>query len=298
MRISEKGKQLIKSYEGCRLQAYKCPGDTWTIGWGHTKDVYEGQTITQQEADRLFDEDIKKYEVPEKYGSFNQNQFDSLTSFAYNCGMGALDDVLTSANITGTMEMYKKGGGVILPGLVRRRKEEIELYNTPMSEDQVQIAPSEGYIVQSGDTLSGIAERYGTTYQELARINDINDPSLILAGQLIKLSGPAPVVPQNMNIYTVVSGDTLSGIADKYGTTYQELASINGMSNPNNIYVGQQIKVSGKVSVPTVVTYEIQSGDSLSGIAAKYGTTWHNLAQINSISDPNMIYPGQVLKIK
>lgn len=131
MRISEKGKKLIKKYEGCRLTAYRCPSNVLTIGYGHTGDVYEGQTITQAEADRLFDEDIKRYERPVQAYNVNQNQFDALTSFCYNCGAGALEDVMTSGDVTGTMAMYKHGNNrVVLPGLVRRRKEEIELYNT------------------------------------------------------------------------------------------------------------------------------------------------------------------------
>ena len=72
MKISENGKNLIKKYEGCRLTAYFCPSGILTIGWGHTGDVKEGQTITQSEADRLFDLDIQKYEVAHKYGNFNQ----------------------------------------------------------------------------------------------------------------------------------------------------------------------------------------------------------------------------------
>lgn len=148
MRISEKGKELIKSYEGCRLQAYKCPAGAWTIGWGHTQNVCEGQVITQAQADNLFNVDVQKYEVPERYGSFNQNQFDALTSFAYNCGMGALDDVLTSGDITGTMAQYKKGGGIVLQGLVRRRAEEIALYNTPIytgpTEYKIKEYPEKG----------------------------------------------------------------------------------------------------------------------------------------------------------
>lgn len=95
--------------------------------------------------------------------------------------------------------------------------------------------------------------------------------------------------------HTVQSGETLSGIAAKYGTTYQSLAAINGIDNPNLIYAGQVLKLTG--SAATSKTYTVQSGDTLSGIAAKYGTTYQRLAQINGISNPNVIYPGQVLKI-
>lgn len=134
MNISEKGKALIKSYEGCRLTAYKCPAGVWTIGWGRTGGVREGQRITQAQADMYFNEDIKKYEAPvQRYSGLNQNQFDALVSFCYNCGQWALKDVMESGNITGTMRLYNKGGGQVLPGLVRRRNEEIELYNTPVA---------------------------------------------------------------------------------------------------------------------------------------------------------------------
>ncbi len=106
---------------------------------------------------------------------------------------------------------------------------------------------------------------------------------------------PAPVPEPASKTHTVQPGETLSGIAAKYGTTYQHLAQINGIADPNLIYAGQVLKVSG--SATAAKTYTVQSGDTLSGIAAKYGTTYQRLAQINGIGDPNLIYPGQVLKI-
>ena len=96
--------------------------------------------------------------------------------------------------------------------------------------------------------------------------------------------------------YVVKKGDTLSGIAAKYGTTYQALASYNNISNPNLIYPGQVIKIPG---VP-IQTYTVQKGDTLSGIAAKFGTTWQVLYEKNKEvigNNPNLIKPGQVLKI-
>ncbi|WP_099205901.1 LysM peptidoglycan-binding domain-containing protein [Scatolibacter rhodanostii] len=109
---------------------------------------------------------------------------------------------------------------------------------------------------------------------------------------------PAPAPQPASNTYTVQSGDTLSGIASRYGTTYQNLANLNGIANPNLIYPGQVLKVSGSVaSAPTAQTYVVKSGDTLSGIASKYGTTYQAVAAKNGISNPNLIYPGQVLKI-
>ena len=99
--------------------------------------------------------------------------------------------------------------------------------------------------------------------------------------------------------YTVKSGDTLSGIAAKYGTTYQKLAAINGISNPNKIYPGQKIKISGGSSGGSSATYyTVKSGDTLSGIAAKYGTTYQKLASMNGIANPNKIYPGQKIRVR
>ena len=88
-------------------------------------------------------------------------------------------------------------------------------------------------------------------------------------------------------------GETLSSIATQYGTTYQALASLNGLSNPNMIYAGQVLKVNEKVS--TTRTYTVRSGEALSSIASRLGTTYQALAQRNGLSNPNLIYPGQVL---
>ncbi|EPB3037758.1 LysM peptidoglycan-binding domain-containing protein, partial [Enterococcus hirae] len=99
--------------------------------------------------------------------------------------------------------------------------------------------------------------------------------------------------PSAVQTHVVQHGETLSSIATKYRTTYQALASLNGLSNPNIIYAGQVLKVSGAVSMTR--TYTVQYGDNLSSIATKLGTTYQSLAQQNELSNPNLIYPGQVL---
>lgn len=99
--------------------------------------------------------------------------------------------------------------------------------------------------------------------------------------------------------YTVKAGDTLSGIASKYGTTYQVLASYNGISNPNVIRVGQVIKIpSGNTQVSNKEYYTVKSGDNLSTIAKKYGTTVSQLVSWNNISNPDKIYVGQKLRVR
>lgn len=144
------------------------------------------------------------------------------------------------------------------------------------------------YIVQPGDTLSGIAAKYGTSYQNLAAINGIGDPNHIQVGQVIKATGQ----PSGENTYFVQAGDTLSGIAAKFGTTVANLVSRNGITNPNVIYPGQKIYLTGSSNA-----YTVKSGDTLSDIASAFHTTWQVLAQKNGIANPNVIYVGQTIQI-
>lgn len=142
MRISKKGINLIKKFEGCRLTAYKCPAGIWTIGYGHTEGVKQGQKITQEQADNYLIQDLKKYENHVKNIvnlPLNQNQFDALVSFCYNCGAGNLMTLVKGRNlgqIAIAIPLYNKGGGVILKGLVKRRKAEQELFLTPLKQEK------------------------------------------------------------------------------------------------------------------------------------------------------------------
>ncbi|MGJ3767328.1 LysM peptidoglycan-binding domain-containing protein, partial [Limosilactobacillus fermentum] len=96
---------------------------------------------------------------------------------------------------------------------------------------------SNTYYVQNGDTLSGIANQFGTTVSALVSANHIYNPNVIGVGQKI-------VIPSGTSgVYTVKSGDTLAGIASQFGTTWQALQAKNGIANPNVIYVGQTIRV-------------------------------------------------------
>ena len=100
------------------------------------------------------------------------------------------------------------------------------------------------------------------------------------------------------NTYIVQSGDTLSGIAAKFNTSVDDLVELNGIDNPNLIYPGQELKLSFNSEDNAEVYYTVMSGDTLSGIADKYGTTYQEIAEMNDIINPNLIYPGQCLRIK
>ena len=112
---------------------------------------------------------------------------------------------------------------------------------------------------------------------------------------------PAPAPAPDYTVYTVVPGDTLSGIAAQFGTTYQKIAADNGIANPNYIVPGQVLKIysgNGGGNTGGETTYTVQPGDTLSGIAAQFGTTYQKIAADNGIANPNYIVPGQVLVIK
>ncbi|SFC33300.1 LD-carboxypeptidase LdcB, LAS superfamily [Alkalibacterium subtropicum] len=183
------------------------------------------------------------------------------------------------------------------------------------------VSAAETYTVQSGDTLSVIARDYGTTVDSLASANSISNPDYIVTGQTLTIPGTSGESGSDSNgsnegtsstSYTVQSGDTLSVIARNYGTTVAALVSANTISNPDLIYVGQTLEIpgtdggsdsgdsggdSGPDQTPSGTTYTVQSGDTLSAIARDYGTTVDPLVSANNISNPNLIYVGQVLDI-
>jgi len=156
------------------------------------------------------------------------------------------------------------------------------------------------YRVRSGDTLSGIAAARGTTVDELARVNSISNPNLLYVGQIIRVpagsgGGGAPTTGH----YRVEPGDTLSEIAARFGTTVAAIVKANNLANANVIYAGQWLDIPRGGSTPTPApsrTYTVKSGDTLSGIAQKLGTTVGNLTALNGITNPNRIYPGQTLR--
>lgn len=139
MKMSKKGIELIKKYEGLRLTAYKCPAGVWTIGYGHTKGVKEGQKITNSQAEELLKEDLRVFEngVNKWNLQINQYQFDALVSFAFNLGLANLGKSTLLKKVQANPQdktikdeflKWVNAGGRKLEGLVRRRNEEAEMY--------------------------------------------------------------------------------------------------------------------------------------------------------------------------
>ncbi|MDI6495629.1 LysM peptidoglycan-binding domain-containing protein [Leuconostoc lactis] len=185
------------------------------------------------------------------------------------------------------------------------------------------------YTVKSGDTLSRIAAQFKMSVAEIAALNQISNVNAINVGQVLKVNGTTTNTNTNTNqtntskpaasnaaSYTVKSGDTLSKIAALHQMSLSQLVSLNGITNPNLIQVGQVLKVTGATnnaqpsaptqapsatpSTPTTTTattYTVKAGDTLSRIAAQFKMNLAQIAALNQISNLNAIRVGQVLKV-
>lgn len=139
MTTSQRGIDLIKTFEGLKLTAYVCPAGVLTIGFGTTRNVTEGMTITAAEAERLLRDDLREFErgvsqavnVP-----LEQHEFDALIAFTYNVGLGAfrkstLLRLLNAGDKAGAAKQFarwNRAGGRVLAGLTRRREAERKLF--------------------------------------------------------------------------------------------------------------------------------------------------------------------------
>lgn len=156
------------------------------------------------------------------------------------------------------------------------------------------------YTVQSGDTLSRIAQRYNTTYKYLAELNGIANPNLIYPGQVLTISGAysSNTNTESVAAYTVKTGDCLSAIGKRLGVSWLDIANRNGIHSPYTIFPGQVLTVaSGSQLTNRSQYYTVRSGDTLSGIAVQYNTNYQTLANLNGIANPNLIYKGQTIRL-
>lgn len=152
-----------------------------------------------------------------------------------------------------------------------------------------------------GDTLTKIAKEYGTTVNELARINNIQNINLIYAGRTLRV--PVSNSQENSNleeiVYIVKKGDTLSEIAMKYNVRVNEIARENQIKNVNLIYPGQRliIKTEAMGTEMGHLCYKVVRGDTLYSISRRFNVPIASIVMLNRIQNPNLIYPGQCLKI-
>lgn len=137
--INREGLELVKQFEGCKLKAYVCPAGILTIGYGSTgKHVKPGMVITQDQAEELLRSDLRRFEdcVAEAAPAATDNQFSAMVSFAFNVGCGAFEESTLLrmhragkyGSASAQFGRWTRGGGRVLPGLVRRRAAEAALY--------------------------------------------------------------------------------------------------------------------------------------------------------------------------
>ena len=158
-------------------------------------------------------------------------------------------------------------------------------------------------VVKRGETLSEIADRYGTSVNRLMEMNGLRDANDLWAGSRIKVPGNVYSGGGSGN-YTVKAGETLSEIADRYGTSVDRLVQLNGLRDANDLWAGSRIQVPGASARPRVAvnknakTHRVQPGESLSSIADRYGVSMQRLIAINGISNPNQVMAGSTLTLR
>jgi lysozyme len=276
MNISQVGINLIKSYEGCVLTSYQDVAGVWTIGYGHTSGVTQGQSITQQQADTLLVQDLQTFS--DAVNSLvkvvlNQYQFDALVSFTYNVGKQALAtstllEMLNNGDYAGASNQFPlwiHAGGKVVQGLVNRRKAEQTLFNreffTPSEPTTFQVvrvlqptdirseaSHTSGYIRngQVGEEFNVIAHQ-GDWHNVILASNEYGWIDGNGGKNLYWVNNPALQVNNTTQDYTIRTGENLTIIARRMGTTVNVIMGLNpSIKNANMVYAGQKIKVPSK----------------------------------------------------
>ena len=167
-------------------------------------------------------------------------------------------------------------------------------------------------VVARGDTLLGIADQYGTTVDAIEAANHLSDPNRVVIGSVLQVPGTGSPAQTANNApgssggsVIVAAGETLTEIADQYGTTVDALATLNDLADPNQVAIGSVLKIpeAGASAATTLasgtsgVTVTISPGQTLSSIAAEHGTTVAMLEAVNGIVHPDLIVSGMQLHL-
>lgn len=176
------------------------------------------------------------------------------------------------------------------------------------------LAHAAQHIVAPGETLTAIASRYGLPVETLMDVNGIADPNAIHEGDVLiipEFAGSAPI-PDAGRFHTVVPGDTLSGLADLYGVSVDDIAVANGIFDPTGVHLGATLIIPGSMApspadtevvapapaaAASGIRHTVEAGEILSAIAGTYGVRLEALVAANGLANPNAIFPGQILVV-
>jgi peptidoglycan lytic transglycosylase D len=163
-------------------------------------------------------------------------------------------------------------------------------------------APERKHTVRRGDSLSKIAAKYHVSTAKLASRNGIKTSTTIYPGMVLKVPGGSGRAAAPVRYHTVARGDTLSGIAKKFGVRYQALAAYNGLTTKTVLRPGQRLKVPpssySRAAKPKTIKYKVRPGDTLTKIAGRFGCTIGDLEKWNKIKRTRSLRVGQVLAIR
>lgn len=174
-----------------------------------------------------------------------------------------------------------------------------EIPNVPNDNSNTNTGNFKTIIIPYGATLSELAIEYNTTIARLVELNNIANPNLIYAGNtlIVPIGDGSSNTSPSTTIYVVKSGDTLWQIAQNYKTTVSAIASINNIPNVNLIHPGQILNIPTSNYDMSHTLYIVKRGDTLWGISRRFGVSIAKIIMLNRISNPNLIYPGNVLRI-
>lgn len=205
---------------------------------------------------------------------------DTLTSIAAEHGITV--QAILEANDLPDPDLIRVGQSIVIPG-------------ADGAADRV-------HVVAAGETLAQIAARYDSSAGAIAAGNDLSDPDLIRIGQRLRIPAGSGAGPDTPQFHVVEQGESLAGIAARYGISADTLARVNGITDPSRIYFGTRLLLSGDsfvadVTPPGSSTHTVRVGETLGSIARRHGMAVSELARLNSIADVNRIRAGQRLQV-
>ncbi len=269
------------------------------------KDMRAGAQAFIDELKRLGAEKVGLYVGHHVYTQFNAGKINAdfvwiprygLNKPAYPCDLWQYTETGRLAGVSGNVDLNRLNDSKSLSYFTGGKTSTKDTIKHPVSKP----SNANSYTVKSGDTLSGIAQKHGTSAKKLAELNGVQDPNKITVGQKLKIKGSTTSTiktTSSAGIYTVKSGDTLSGIANKNGTTTKALQDLNNIKNANLIKIGQKIKLPGSTA-STKKYYTVKSGDTVSQIAANNKMTTAKIKSLNGLKNVNKIQVGQKLRVR